>query len=45
MITYYRTRMEAEAHRKKGERVYHHPGRGYYLDRLKSQDPSYSVVF
>ena len=39
MTTYYRTRREAEAVRRKGDRIYYEPGMGYYIRRPKKRDP------
>lgn len=34
---YYRTRKEAEAKRRKGERIYYTPGKGFYIVRPKKR--------
>jgi len=33
--TYYPTRLDAMANRQKGQRVYHKPGKGFYLSTPK----------
>jgi hypothetical protein len=34
---YYETRKEVEAARRRGERVYYKPGKGYYLIKLRDR--------
>ena len=35
---YYKTRIETEAKRQKGERIYYEPTKGYYIVKLKVRD-------
>jgi hypothetical protein len=35
---FYKTRLDAELHRKSGERMYHHPGKGYYLHSPRKKE-------
>ncbi len=37
--TYYTRRDEAEATRRKGDRIYYEPGAGYYIRRPRRKDP------
>ncbi len=37
--TYYTRRTEAEAVRRKGDRIYYEPGMGYYIRRPRRKDP------
>ena len=45
MVTYYRTRQEAESHRtRKGERIYYEAGKGWYIIRPQNRtDPSGNI--
>lgn len=38
MTRYYKTRSDAEDKRRKGDRIYYEPGKGYYIVRPKKRE-------